>query len=523
MDTMQRAGCKPNPVTYNELIHSLVRSEKESNRAQVWEVIDEMKAAGVQPNKVTCSILFRSLKSRSSQADVVRIMELSDQMDESMDEVLMSSIVEACVRIGKPGLLTEKLEQLQGKNGIKVTGAHTFGSLIKAYGTAHDMDGAWRCWKAMRSQHVKPTSVTIGCMIEAVVSNGDVDGGYELIGQLLEDDKCKAQINSVIFGSVLKGFARTKQMERMWVAFKDMLSRGIEPSVVTFNTVIDSCVRNNQAEAIEGLLKDMKSRRLEPNLITYSTVIKGVCQTGDMDGAFAVFKDMKKTDVKPDEIVYNTMLDGCATAGLVVQGEQLLEDMVKDRLTPTNYTLTVLVRLMGQGRRLQRAFDLIDIFAQKHKVRANSHVCSALVQACISCKDLAWAEKAFELSIRSRAPLDQRTCQSFTRAFITAGKAEYAVGALRSLLGLSGSSSPSLAKSAQATSQFTDSFINEVVSSLLEGPQQSRALAPALVADIRTVRPKLRLDSSTDRNLGLTVARHHSDESPMQKRHPWRQ
>merc|ERR1719310_773445 len=190
MDTMKKAGCMPNPVTYNELINSLVKSDKESHRAQVWEIVEEMKENNVRPNKITCSILFRNLKARSPQADVMRTMELTDRMDEPMDEVLMSSIIEACVRIGKPGLLTEKLEQLQGKNGIKVTGAHTFGSLIKAYGTAHDMDGAWRCWKAMRSQHVKPTSITIGCMVEAVVSNGDVDGGYELISQLLEDDKC---------------------------------------------------------------------------------------------------------------------------------------------------------------------------------------------------------------------------------------------------------------------------------------------------------------------------------------------
>merc|ERR1719375_1305575 len=270
----------PNAVTYNELINALVRSDDETQRSQVWDVVEEMKENSVRPNKITCSILFRTLKARSSQADVMRTMELVDRMDEPMDEVLMSSIIEACVRIGKPGLLTEKLEQLQGKNAIKVTGAHTFGSLIKAYGTAQDMNGAWRCWKAMRSQHVKPTSITIGCMVEAVVSNGDVDGGYELISQLLEDDKCRSQVNAVVFGSVLKGFGRAKQMDRMWEAFKEMKSRGIEPSVVTYNAVIDSCVRNNQVAAIQGLLEDMKTRRLQPNLITYSTVIKGLCQKG---------------------------------------------------------------------------------------------------------------------------------------------------------------------------------------------------------------------------------------------------
>jgi pentatricopeptide repeat protein len=519
MDTMRKAGCKPNPVTYNELINALVRSEKESQRAQVWDVVAEMKENSVRPNKITCSILFRSLKARSSQADVMRVMELTDTMEEPMDEVLMSSIIEACVRVGKPGLLTEKLEQLQGKNGIKVTGAHTFGSLIKAYGTAHDMDGAWRCWKAMRSQHVKPTSITIGCMVEAVVSNGDVDGGYELISQLLEDDKCRSQVNAVVFGSVLKGFGRAKQMDRMWEAFKEMLARGIEPSVVTYNAVIDSCVRNNQLDEIEGLLQDMKTRRITPNLITYSTVIKGLSQKGDMPAAFAVFKDLKQARVKPDDIVYNSMLDGCATAGLVAEGQQLLEDMQKDGLVPTNYTLTVLVRLMGQGRRLQGAFDVIDTFARKHRVRANAHVFTALLQACLTNRDLSRAADAIEQALRSRVQPDQRVCQSLIRAFVAAGKADYAANVLRALLGLSAARLPPLPKSSNA-SPWEDSFINDAVACLLDAGKDAQALAPALVADIRMVRPKLRLDSSIDRKLGLAVAHRHGN-GDAKKSHPW--
>jgi len=61
------------------------------------------------------------------------------------------------VRIGKPDLLTAKLKQLQGNDTVAVTGAHTFGSLIKAYGHAKDINGVWRCWKEMGSLFNQPT------------------------------------------------------------------------------------------------------------------------------------------------------------------------------------------------------------------------------------------------------------------------------------------------------------------------------------------------------------------------------
>merc|ERR1719401_2989006 len=125
-----------------------------------------MKEAGITPNQVTCSILLKSLNRNSAQADILLTMDLISAMEEQMDEVLLSSVVEACVRIGQPDLLANKLQELQGKNNISVSGSHTFGSLIKAYGHARDVNGIWRCWKEMRSRHIKPTSITVGCMIE---------------------------------------------------------------------------------------------------------------------------------------------------------------------------------------------------------------------------------------------------------------------------------------------------------------------------------------------------------------------
>merc|ERR1719282_1662031 len=130
---MRQVGCVPNHVTYNEIINMLVRSEKDHRRAQLWDVVEEMKRNKVQPNRITCSILLKSLKAKSPHADVVRTMELTDSMEEPMDEVLLSSVVEACVRIGKPDLLESKLKHLQDSSSLStINGSHTYGSLIKA-------------------------------------------------------------------------------------------------------------------------------------------------------------------------------------------------------------------------------------------------------------------------------------------------------------------------------------------------------------------------------------------------------
>merc|ERR1719265_441076 len=69
MTEMKVAKITPNDVTYNELIHALLRSGKESLCMQAWDMIAEMSKTGVHPNQVTCAIVVRSLKASSSSVE----------------------------------------------------------------------------------------------------------------------------------------------------------------------------------------------------------------------------------------------------------------------------------------------------------------------------------------------------------------------------------------------------------------------------------------------------------------------
>merc|ERR1711908_172802 len=105
----------------------------------------------VKPNHVTCSILLKSLTQYSDHREIQRTMDMVDNIEDEMDEVLLSSVVEACVRINQLKLLTKKLKLINDMpKKIKISGAHTYGSLIKAYGHAKDLKGVWDSWYDMR-------------------------------------------------------------------------------------------------------------------------------------------------------------------------------------------------------------------------------------------------------------------------------------------------------------------------------------------------------------------------------------
>jgi len=501
MEEMRKDGLQPNRVTFNELINSVVNKKGgAAHRTQIWEIVQEMKIAGVKPNQVTCSILLKNLNREANEKDIVATMDLITTMEEPMDEVLLSSVVEACVRIGKPELLSSKLKQLQGNNPVAVNGSHTFGSLIKAYGHAKDITGVWRCWKEMRSRHIKPTSITLGCMVEAVVSNGDCEGAFELVHQMQDDEQCRGALNSVIYCSVLKGFTREKKLDRVWSVYDEMHKRRIELSIVTYNTLIDACARCNHMERIPDILEDMKKHRIKPNVITYSTMLKGHCQNGDIQTGFLILEELKKdVRLRPDEIMYNSLLDGCAQNNLVDDGVRLLEEMQAEGVQPSNFTLSIMVKLMNRARRLDQAFSIVEDITKKYNFRANVHVYTNLVQACISNQQLNRGLGLLEQMLTERIVPDTRTYAILVRGSMSKGLPEQAVGLLRGALGLQ-DALPSLQQAIAVCPNLDYALVNEALGGLAD-KGRAHDLAVPLMADIRQYLPRIRIDAATQRKV----------------------
>merc|ERR1719326_225186 len=93
---MAQHGLLANSITYNEFLSACVAAR---DRRSLWSIIDQMRAAGTAPNAATCSILLKSLTEHSHSTDVQRAMELMGEMQEPVDEVLFSLVVEVCIRI----------------------------------------------------------------------------------------------------------------------------------------------------------------------------------------------------------------------------------------------------------------------------------------------------------------------------------------------------------------------------------------------------------------------------------------
>jgi len=423
---MAKQGLSASLVTYHSLLNARARA---CDCHSAWRLIAQMRAAGLKPTAVTYSIFLKGCTTLSDGSHVSRVVDLIDESGVVMDEVLFASVVEACIRTGCLDLLA-----VQTRKSPQGLTAPTYGSMIKAYGQARDIAQVWSLWKEMICRDVRPTSITFGCMVEALVTNASTDEAWRLVQVMWEQEQHRSLVNTVIYSTILKGFVLSKQPDRLMALYDEMRDRGIACNNIAYNTMLNAFAHCGAMHRVPQLLEDMKCANppAQPDIVTYSTIVKGYCASGNLDKALQLLQDMRQGErLLPDEVMYNSLLDGCAREHRLDEALHLLEDMRKTGVAPSNYTLSILVKLLGRSRRLPQAFDMVEVLCSEHGFRANIQVYTCLMQACFHNRQPGKALQLHDQILRDGCIPDQKTYVALARGCLHAGLVDRAAEVVR--------------------------------------------------------------------------------------------
>jgi pentatricopeptide repeat protein len=403
---MQSRGLKPNAVTYNSLIKDVVARQ---DLAGAWRLIDEMEREGTRPDAFTCSILMKGVKHTSCPEDVDRIITLIERAKVTPDEVLVNCLLDACVRLRNVQRLTQVLEQFKA-TGV-VPSLHACATLIRAYGHARRLDRAWVLWRELtEDRKVTPSEEVFASMVDACLANGDLDGAVSVFREMkvaLPDFSRGA----VVFSALVKACVQRK-LAKLATEVYDEIKDVCTCSKVTYNTLIDALVRQGEMDRATDLFRDMSLKGVTPDLITYSTLIKGHCVRGDLEQGLQLLGLMQRRGNSPDAILFNSILDGCAHKQMCSLTEMVLKDMEAAGIAPSNFTLSILVKLYGRCNDLEMAFKVVDTYPRKYGFDLNAQVYTCLMSACIANGELARAIDVYERMSTAGCASDAKTYQT---------------------------------------------------------------------------------------------------------------
>jgi len=416
LERMRSSGIRLNVVTYNSLVNASMAGQ---DLPKAWQLIDEMEKEGVRPDAFTCSILMKGVKRSSCPTDVDKVIAIIERAKVTPDEVLVNSLLDACVRLRNVERLTRVLDTFKA-TGV-VPSLHAIATLIKAYGHARRLDQAWVLWRELIDERATtPNEEVFISMIDACVANGDLDG-VSKICRSMSQQLADFSKSSATFSAFVKSCVQRKQTHRA-VEFYDAVQD--IPHIFNrsmYNILIDGLVRQGDMALASRLFRDMSLKDVAPDLITFSTMIKGHCARGDLEQALMLFSIMRKQGIMPDAILFNSILDGCAHKQMRSLTEQVLEDMESTGIAPSNFTLSILVKLYGRCGDLAAAFQAVETFPKKHSFDVNAQVFTCLMSTCITHGQLAKALEVYGRMTMAGCTSDAKTYQTLLNGCLKHG------------------------------------------------------------------------------------------------------
>jgi pentatricopeptide repeat protein len=237
-------------------------------------------------------------------------------------------------------------------------------------------------------------------MLDTLVNNGETDEAV----RLLRSWETKVRPNAVMYSIILKGLAAAHRADDALEILNDMHASGVQMTTMLYNCVVDVLARVGAMDKVYPLLERMRQEGHHPDNFTCSLLVKGYCSKGELTNAIEVLNHQPEKGGEGTTIAFNTLLDGCVRKAAWDVADTLLSKMDSYGVTPSNFTLSIIVKMWGRRRQLSKAFMAVEMMRQKPGFHVNITVLSCLMSACIMNESV---DKALVIFDEIRGPVGQ--------------------------------------------------------------------------------------------------------------------
>ena len=300
------------------------------------KVFSEMKELSVLPSKITYAIM---IKGYGQVYNLEKAFELFEEMKANntpANEIIYGCLLNACVRCSNIKKVTEVYEEMkEQKLDMNII---LYTTLIKAYTKVKNLGMAYDVYNQMLADDkVLPNIVVHNAMLDCCVECDDVkkmDEIYQTIkDKASEDDDNNPQPDLITYSTVIKGFARNKNMEKVFDIYQFLNTNStFQMDEVIYNSILDGCAKTRNLEKALCIYEDMQKNGIKRSNVTFSILIKLYANNRMEDKALQILDEMIKSNIRPGIIVYTCLIQTCLKSKKFEKAICLFEQLKKNGL-----------------------------------------------------------------------------------------------------------------------------------------------------------------------------------------------
>lgn len=252
-----------------------------------------------------------------------------------------SALVQCAIRLQRPQKVPEIISSMRSAEVPR--NISFFESTMKILAGKKYHRQALDVYDEMVKDELKPSAVTMSCLVSFAVEIGEPERAVEFFDKLAATDTPSIRA----YMTILRVYAKQQNAAKSIDILKGMEAQGMKPDNLILNTVLSTCVNAGKVDDASTLAFEFAAKdRTLVDVISFNTVVKGLAQQGRFDDALKILDRMSEQipPVTPNAVTFNTVMDAAVRGGKLREAWRVLQSMKKVGLTPDKYTCSILVK-----------------------------------------------------------------------------------------------------------------------------------------------------------------------------------
>ncbi|KAK2965144.1 hypothetical protein RJ640_005307 [Escallonia rubra] len=232
----------------------------------------------------------------------------------------------------------------------------TFAIITERFVAAGKPDRAVKIFLSMHQHGCQPDLNSFNTLLDVLCKSKRAEMAY----RLFKISRGRFRADTVSYNIIANGYCLIKRTPKALEIMKEMVERGLEPSLTTYNIMLKGFFRAGQIKEAWEFFLEMKRRECEIDVVTYTTVVHGFGVAGEVKKARKVFDEMVGAGVLPSVATYTALIQVLCKKDSVENAELVFEEMVRKGYAPNSTTYTVLIRGFCHAEKMDRAIEYLE-------------------------------------------------------------------------------------------------------------------------------------------------------------------
>jgi pentatricopeptide repeat protein len=186
---------------------------------------------------------------------------------------------------------------------------------------------ALELFSEMKKAGLKPDKYSYTALINAVISNGDVD---ELLYEMKEQG---VEADVVTYNSIIKSLCADRKFVSAKKMVNQMEASGVAPDSMTYGLLMSGLLKAGNPGAcvtlFESACADRRTVPLTENVFVYTTAITAAAALADHERAFDLISRMNSLGIKPNMKTLTALIGACLASGKAALAADIYRRMEK--------------------------------------------------------------------------------------------------------------------------------------------------------------------------------------------------